>query len=417
MKKLKFDKQKLINLGCAVLILSVMLYLFHEVFYANYSAYETDTVVDATYQETLDVKGFIVRDESYIPGKTEGTIVPLVNDGNRVASSDTVAVVCGSTDSAKNYSRLTECRAELERYEALSEQTELNALSIEKLNREIDTLYTEFLNVSSGGNYENLEESITNLENKLASKQIISSGSIELDKKISSLEEEISELESENIKTSNVYAPESGYYISSVDGYENTIGYSDVANVTVAEIEAAIDGKPDNVQNTMGKIVASYKWYILCTVDSKYYNEFSAGSYKKINIPYYGYSNVPVRVESVSEAQGGKLAVAFSCNMMNEIYANMRIESIEIVLDEYSGYKVDSNAVRTEKDSKGQDITVVYILRGNIMNVRRVEIVYDAGDYVIVSDETKAENGYNPVKRYDEVIVKGRNLSNGKSVK
>ena len=50
------------------------------------------------------------------------------------------------------------------------------------------------------------------------------------------------------------------------------------------------------------------------------------------------------------------------------------------------------------------------------MNARKIEIIYDAGDYVLVSEETEASNGYRPIKRYDEVIVKGRNLSDGKSI-
>ncbi|MDD6276348.1 MAG: HlyD family efflux transporter periplasmic adaptor subunit [Clostridia bacterium] len=416
-KNIFSDKRLLVNTICAILVIGVLAYLFHEVFNANYSAYQTDTVVDATYQETLDVKGFIVRDESYISGETNGTVVPLVTDGNRVASADSVAVVCSSSESAKNYSRLTECKAELERYKKLSEQTELNALNMEKLNKEIDGIYTELLSVAAGGSYTELDDKVTELENKLASKQIISSGSIDLADKISELEDEVNTLESENTDNTKVYAPKSGYYISSVDGYENTIAYTDVSNVTVAEIEAALESKPDTVQNTIGKIVGSYKWYIVCAVDSRYYNEFSAGQTRKINIPYYGYDNVAVTVESVSKVQSGKAAIVLSCNMMNDVYANMRIENIEIVMDEFSGFKVDSNAVRTEKDESGQNVTVVYILRGNIMNVRRIEIIYDAGDYVIVSDKTQSQDGYRPVKRYDEVIVKGRNLSNGKSVK
>ena len=72
--------------------------------------------------------------------------------------------------------------------------------------------------------------------------------------------------------------------------------------------------------------------------------------------------------------------------------------------------------LRREKDEKGNEIDIVYILRGDIMNARKIEIIYDAGDYVLVSEETEASNGYRPIKRYDEVIVKGRNLSDGKSI-
>lgn len=66
----------------------------------------------------------------------------------------------------------------------------------------------------------------------------------------------------------------------------------------------------------------------------------------KINMPYYGFKNVEVVVEKISTTQNDKVAVAFSCNMMNETYANMRTEDIELVFKEYTGYKINSSAIR-----------------------------------------------------------------------
>ena len=166
----------------------------------------------------------------------------------------------------------------------------------------------------------------------------------------------------------------------------------------------------------MGKIVGSYKWYLVTVMDSKYSLLMAEGDTMKINMPYYGFKDVEVRVEKISTTQNNKVAVAFSCNRMNETYANMRAEDIELVFKEYKGYKVNSSSIRREKDEKGNEIDIVYILRGDIMNARKIEIIYDAGDYVLVSEETEASNGYRPIKRYDEVIVKGRNLSDGKSI-
>ena len=166
----------------------------------------------------------------------------------------------------------------------------------------------------------------------------------------------------------------------------------------------------------MGKIVGSYKWYLVTVMDGKYSLVLNEGDKMKINMPYYGFKNVEVVVEKISKTDGGKVAVAFSCNMMNETYANMRIEDIELVFREFTGYKVNSSSIHREKDEKNEDIDVVYILRGDIMNARKIEIIYDAGDYVVVSEDTEAKNGFRPIKRYDEVIVKGRNLSDGKSI-
>lgn len=405
-----------INMICTVLVLAAFVYLFHDAVKVNRESYDTETADEAVEQEKLTLKAFLVRDEEYIDQKTTGTVVPLIKDGMRVASGDAVARVCKSAQDAADISALLEAKESLERYQEISEQTELNALDMEKLNKTIDACYTELLKTADYGDFSNLSENIEELENRLASKQILKDGTINLTEKFNKLSSQIQTLEAKNINTSDVLAPLSGYYISNLDGYEDAMDYDKIDDITVSSVEKLFDRKPDDVSGQMGKIVGSYKWYLVTVMDSKYSLIMNVGDTMKINMPYYGFKNVSVKVEKISTTQNGKVAVALSCNMMNETYANMRTEDIELVFKEYTGYKVNSSSIRREKDSKGNEIDVVYILRGDIMNARKIEIIYDAGDYVLVSEETEASNGYNPIKRYDEVIVKGRNLSDGKSI-
>ena len=405
-----------INMICTVLVLATFVYLFHDAVRNNRDRYDTETADEVVEQEKLKLKAFLVHDEEYINQKTTGTVVPLIKDGMRVASGDAVARVCASDEDAANVSALLEAKESLARYQEISEQTELNALDMEKLNKTIDASFTELVRTSNSGDFFELSRNIEELENKLASKQILKDGTIDLTAKFNELNSKIQTLESKNINTSDVLAPLSGYYISNLDGYENAMDYNKISDLTVSEAEKLFEKKPGDVSGQMGKIVGSYKWYLVTVMDSKYSLLMSEGEKMKINMPYYGFKNVEVVVEKISTTQNDKVAVAFSCNMMNETYANMRTEDIELVFKEYTGYKINSSAIRREKDEKGKEVDVVYILRGDIMNARVIDIIYDAGDYVIVSEESKATSGYRPIKRYDEVIVKGRNLSDGKSI-
>lgn len=405
-----------INVICTVLVVAAFVYLFHDVLTMNKNSYDTETADEVTEQEKISLKAFLVRDEEYINQKTTGTVVPLINDGMRVASGDAVARVCNSSEDAAAVSKLVETKESLARYQEISEQTELNALDMEKLNKAIDASYTELLKTANNGDFSDLTKNTEELENKLASKQILKDGTINLTDKFNKLNAEIQSLEAKNINTSDVIAPLSGYYISNLDGYEGAMDYDKIDSLTVSDAEKLFERKPDDVSGQMGKIVGSYKWYLVTVMDGKYSLVLNEGDKMKINMPYYGFKNVEVVVEKISKTDGGKVAVAFSCNMMNETYANMRIEDIELVFREFTGYKVNSSSIHREKDEKNEDIDVVYILRGDIMNARKIEIIYDAGDYVVVSEDTEAKNGFRPIKRYDEVIVKGRNLSDGKSI-
>lgn len=405
-----------INVICTVLVVAAFVYLFHDVLTMNKNSYDTETADEVTEQEKISLKAFLVRDEEYINQKTTGTVVPLIKDGMRVASGDAVARVCNSSEDAAAVSKLVETKESLARYQEISEQTELNALDMEKLNKAIDASYTELLKTANNGDFPDLTKNTEELENKLASKQILKDGTINLTDKFNKLNAEIQSLEAKNINTSDVIAPLSGYYISNLDGYEGAMDYDKIDSLTVSDAEKLFERKPDDVSGQMGKIVGSYKWYLVTVMDGKYSLVLNDGDKMKINMPYYGFKNVEVVVEKISKTDGGKVAVAFSCNMMNETYANMRIEDIELVFREFTGYKVNSSSIHREKDEKNEDIDVVYILRGDIMNARKIEIIYDAGDYVVVSEDTEAKNGFRPIKRYDEVIVKGRNLSDGKSI-
>ena len=328
-----------INMICTVLVLATFVYLFRD-------RYDTETADEVVEQEKLELKAFLVRDEEYINQKTTGTVVPLIKDGMRVASGDAVARVCASDEDAANVSALLEAKESLARYQEISEQTELNALDMEKLNKTIDASFTELVRTSNSGDFSELSRNIEELENKLASKQILKDGTIDLTAKFNELNSKIQTLESKSINTSDVLAPLSGYYISNLDGYENAMDYNKISDLTVSEAEKLFEKKPGDVSGQMGKIVGSYKWYLVTVMDSKYSLLMSEGEKMKINMPYYGFKNVEVVVEKISTTQNDKVAVAFSCNMMNETYANMRTEDIELVFKEYTGYKINSSAIR-----------------------------------------------------------------------
>lgn len=425
------NNRKWISILCTVLVVAIFVYLFNETVQTNKTLYDTQVIDEVLEQEKLELKAFIVRDEQYINQQTTGTVVPLIKDGMRVASGDAVARVCASEKDAADITALTKAQESLERYQKLSEQTELNALDMEKLNKEISDCFSELAKNVNDGNFGSLSDEIEEYKSKLASRQILIDGTIDLTDKFNALNEEIKTYTSKNISSTDIAAPLSGYYISGLDGYENTVDYDKISELTVSSVQELFEKEPAEVTGKLGKIVGSYKWYLVTTIDAKYKKLLKKGDKLKMNMPNYGFKSVQVVVENLSEVDDGEIAAVFSCNMMNETYANMRIEDIELVLNEYTGYKVNSSAVRaikldtpiknpdienpTEEDYVDK-IDVVYIVRGDIVNVRRVEVLYSCDDYVIVANDTASISGYNPVKRYDEVILKGRNLSDGKSI-
>ena len=92
---------------------------------------------------------------------------------------------------------------------------------------------------------------------------------------------------------------------------------------------------------------------------------------------------------------------------MNRDVANLRIENIEIITAEYTGIRINNSAIREIDGNKG-----VYVLRGNIIQFKKINILSSNEDYSII--EKVDDSSY--VRQYDTIITQGVDLYDGKVV-
>lgn len=392
-----------------ILSVIVIAYMTYNAFAYTYSPVTTERLTEeASIERTFDFKGFVLRDETAISSQSGGTSISLAVDGTRVAKGDCIAISCANNDDASVYTRLKAAKEEYNRLVTLNNQNGVNELSSEKLNDEIQTAYGDILNKIFQNDFSTVSKSVEEFNNKSATRQIMSEGSIDLSDAITTLKEEIDSLESKNVKYTEVEAPASGYYINNLDGYETTLNYAEADKLTIEQIEKAVEAEPSEAASASGKLVSSYLWYLAGVVDTKHTKSFPVGKNIIVNFPDEGLENVSMKVES-AEAVNGKLKVILSSTLMNETLANMRIENVEIVEQSYSGYKIPSNAIRFNKENNSG----VYVLRGKIISFIEVEILYSQEEYVIVSASRTGGRG---LKLYDDVVIKGRDVYDGKVI-
>ena len=386
-----------------ILSVIVIAYMTYNAFAYTYSPVTTERLTEeASIERTFDFKGFVLRDETAISSQSGGTSISLAVDGTRVAKGDCIAISCANNDDASVYTRLKAAKEEYNRLVTLNNQNGVNELSSEKLNDDIQTAYGDILNKIFQNDFSTVSKSVEEFNNKSATRQIMSEGSIDLSDAITTLKEEIDSLESKNVKYTEVEAPASGYYINNLDGYETTLNYAEADKLTIEQIEKAVEAEPSEAASASGKLVSSYLWYLAGVVDTKHTKSFPVGKNIIVNFPDEGLENVSMKVES-AEAVSGKLKVILSSTLMNETLANMRIENVEIVEQSYSGYKIPSNAIRFNKVNHSG----VYVLRGKIISFIEVEILYSQEEYVIVSASRTGGRG---LKLYDDVVIKGRDV-------
>lgn len=393
-----------------VLSIIVISYIVYNAFAYSYSPIDTQRLTEeTTIEETIDFKGFALRDEKIIDTSASGTVIPLAHDGKRVANGDDIAVVCQNDDQAAAYTKLESLKHELERYKNINDPDGTQELSADKLNTKISDAYDDIMDAVTTGAYDELPDALTAYADKCATKQILTDGSIDLSTKLTSLENEIAALTAQNINYSSVKAPKSGYYINTIDGYESVLSYKDALSLTSQQIESALNAEPAAVSgNSLGKIVESYKWYIVGETESQNSSYFKNGAKITVNFPKEGVNHVTMLVEK-ADTQGDKMTVVLSCSLMDETFANMRTEDMQIVTKSHMGYRVPSNVIRFDEDNN----TGIYVLRGKIITFIPVEIIYTEDDFAIIS--SSSSNGKS-VRLYDEVIIKGKDLEDGKVI-
>ena len=365
-----------------VLSIIVISYIVYNAFAYSYSPIDTQRLTEeTTIEETIDFKGFALRDEKIIDTSASGTVIPLAHDGKRVANGDDIAVVCQNDDQAAAYTKLESLKHELERYKNINDPDGTQELSADKLNTKISDAYDDIMDAVTTGAYDELPDALTAYADKCATKQILTDGSIDLSAKLTSLENEIAALTAQNINYSSVKAPKSGYYINTIDGYESALSYKDALSLTSQQIESALNAEPAAVSgNSLGKIVESYKWYIVGETESQNSSYFKNGAKITVNFPKEGVNHVTMLVEK-ADTQGDKMTVVLSCSLMDETFANMRTEDMQIVTKSHTGYRVPSNVIRFDEDNN----TDIDVLRGKRITFIPVEIIYTEDDFAIIS--------------------------------
>ncbi len=411
MAKKKNDKNRklFLKVGIICLTLFIISYVIYHIVQRTNNELVTEFAVKETVYSTIETEAFIIRDEQFIKNSATGTTVSFVNNGERVGATDIVSMVFDSSADALTYMKVTELKKEIAHYETLAGQANYQILNTDSINDKIDRELIAYLNSVDNRDFSDAIANAETFRDSVIGKQIATGTSPDFSEKLNSLQAELNELEEEKYSYTEIKADSAGYFIEGSDGYENLIDYEKIDEIDINTIEDALKSKPAKKDSTVvGRTVASFNWYIACVVDSDASVSITFDKKIYLNLPEAGVEKLPVSVYKIGPRTEDGTFVIFSCDEMNENLADLRIEKIQIITDEYTGYKVSNSAIRTVDGQKG-----VYIVRGNLMGFRKINIVYSGDEYSIVDNP---ENSSDYIKLYDKVVREGVDLYDDKLV-
>ena len=122
--------------------------------------------------------------------------------------------------------------------------------------------------------------------NLICKKQIVGGLAENYTTKIAELENQVSSVSSQISSLPKDYSLQDiGYFVSTVDGYEDTLSFDTIQGLTKEKIESIIDNPTQSVDKSkIGKILSDYKWKMICVVPAEDSKNVYKGAQLKVRI-------------------------------------------------------------------------------------------------------------------------------------
>ena len=399
--------QNLIMLGIIILIL---IFVAVECASVLSVSLKTQTAEVATVYDTVETRALIIRDEKTVQSKS-GVAVATVSDGEKVKKGGNIAMLFSSAENAQNYSNYLELEKERQHYIDLINVSVGSVTDIETLEGNILSSVNGFIRSAARGEVSAAEDCGSTLSDYLTKREMLINENIDFTEVLKEINGKISGIDVNSCKPSDyIKADESGYYSKYTDGCEGQFGYSEVKDLDVNTFNGYLE-KALSVKGSVkggGKIIGSFVWYLCCVVNSQDLEGLENGDSVEVYIKSLD-KTIKCKIEkgAGTSAASENTLLVLSCNEMSSELSALRLEDIEIRVKSYTGVKVSPSAVHELDGKKG-----VYALVSNIAKWRRADILYTGEDYVILSyGDSEISGG---IKPYDEIIIRGKDVHNGK---
>ncbi len=383
-------------------------FIINQLLSSIYMPIKTETAVFYTANDGFKITGQIIRKETLVTNNKDGVLHFVTPDGSRVAKNGVVANIYSNSSASITVSKIDILNSQISDIEDILGYNDIEAANLELINSKISNALGEVIFAGAGGNYNGMEDYTEALLSANNRKQVALGVTTGLLERKEELKRELESLSATLPSAKgSIKAKESGYFVSKTDGYENVLKTDDLNQITVDFLSSATPEKRG--VDVIGKIVSDYEWYIAATVSLNDSLKYKEGQILKLLTTVKSSPTLQVTVKQINISETEEKAVLiFACSDMNSELATIRSGNMTVVNKEYSGLRIPKKALRVVDSQKG-----VYVQNGMQINFVPVEVVYRNDNYIIC-EKQNSNNDY--LKLYDKVVVKGKNLYDGKIV-
>ena len=388
-----------------VLILSVFMLVtvFHQFVQIFEDDYTTETATVYSSAEKVTFNGVYIRNETVVSGGKSGVLSYPSSDGSKVAKDSVVAYVYKSANDIYINQQIESLKNEVEILKKEQSPGTTVVAQPEFISSLIDEKYRTITTLAARNDLSSLRSESDDFQMLTGIYQIVIGEETDYNDRIEQLEKQIKLLEAkQNNPIDIITVPNSGYFISYVDGYEDILSTDKLSSITADDIKEVIKNDGYNAakvsKKAVGKIVDDYEWDLVGIVNPKDAS-FNPGKEVKVKL-----SSTPdlltAKIADVIETDDPEeCVIVLSCEKLNFNLVQYRTERVEIILDDFNGIKVPREAVRFNKNNeKG-----VYVLLGQRIAFKKVDVIYECNEYLLSA--ITSDTSY--ISVYEDIILSG----------
>ena len=383
----------------------VSVYIIVQCFVIFRRSYKTETAIKYTLAESITLDGVVAFDSVDVAGS--GDLGYLVQDGERVTNGTTVAEVY--TDDSQGLQR--ERLDRLERTITLltkSQNSTGSDLSV-LTNQTKQALYNllDKINTAQYSGITDAEDTFLLAQNRL---QVSTGQTAGFADTIAALQGEYDSIKAQLDALQTITATTNGYFSSTAASPAIAADRQALDDADPATLQKMLaDGFPAAATDRAGQITTGFSWkfYAVCDLDTA--TRFDNISSVKISVP--GKQNTPLSatVEEVTlDKDNGIAKIVLQCQTINAEVLSFGQETAQIDLKTYEGIRIDKEALHIVDGQRG-----VYVKYGNLQRFLKITTLYENDSYILIPENGKSGTD-NEVRLYDEIIVQGTNLQDGK---
>ena len=393
-----------------LVILFLLITVISQLVIHYYNPLKTEPAELYTSEDFIQSTGIYIRQEKTVNYSGTGVINYIYSDGEKLAKNSVIAEIYASQNDLAVQLRIDELNEQISVLQDAEKLVGSDNSQLEAFSNQIYESHTKMVQYILDGDYSAAADMKSDYLNLQSKRQIVNGTTTDYVAKILELQNQISILSSQiSSRPKDLTLQETGYFVSTTDGYEDILTYDSIADLTEDKVNEII--KNPNVESStsvIGKIVSDYKWKMVCIVPANNTLGIYEGAVLNVRIGNEA-SLTKATVEDIMELPSDNRMLVLGFDVFKQELVRSRTAQIKIMFDEYSGIRIPSAAVHfDDEENMG-----VYIKLGVTVYFVRIDMIRTEGDYILVRDTTD-KDGY--LSLYDSVIVEGTDLYDGKIV-